>query len=64
MISIREKCPHADIAYPCNAVLRVYNHILTFTKLATYSASVVKSNFGKFGSINPFISPGYAPAIL
>jgi len=25
--------------------LHVYNHILTFTKLAAYSASVVKSNF-------------------
>ena len=30
-------------------MLNVYNHILTFTKLATYSASVVKSNFGNFG---------------
>jgi len=28
---------------------------LTFTKLATYSASVVKSNFGNFGGVNPFI---------
>jgi len=30
------------------AVLHVFNHILTFAKLATYSASVVKSNFGNF----------------
>jgi len=37
---------------------------LTFTKLATYYASVAKSNFGilgyKSGGINPFIPLGYA----
>ena len=30
-------------------MLNVYNHILTFTKLVTYYASVVKSNFGNLG---------------
>ena len=30
-------------------MLNVYNHILTFTKLAAYSVSVVRSNFGNFG---------------
>ena len=28
--------------------MHVYNHILAFTKLATYSASVLKSNVGNF----------------
>jgi len=38
--------------------LHVYNlHILTFTKLATYSASIVKSNFDNFVDVDPFI-PG------
>jgi len=41
--------------------MHVYNHILTFTKLATYSASVVKSSFGNFGGINPFIPPWIRP---
>ena len=34
----------------------LYNHILTCTKLATYSASVVKCNFGNFGNINSFVN--------
>ena len=33
------------------ALSRVYNYTLICTKLATYSASVVKSNFGNFGGI-------------
>jgi len=37
--------------------LNVYSHILTFTKLSTYSVSVVKSNFDNFGGINPFMTP-------
>jgi len=35
----------------------VYNHILTFTKLATYFVSVVKFNFGNFWRINHFCTP-------
>jgi len=31
-------------------------------KLDLTTESVVKSNFGKFGGINPFIPLGYAPA--
>jgi len=48
MISAR-KCCCACIAYQCNklncctALLHVYKHILQFTRLATYSSSVVKS---------------------
>ena len=34
-----------------------YNHRLTFTKLATYSVSVVKSSFDNFWYTNPFIPP-------
>ena len=34
---------------------------MTFTKLATHSVSVVKSNFGNCGGTNPFIPIGYAP---
>ena len=33
---------------PISALLYVYNHVLTFTKLATSSASVVKSNLDNF----------------
>jgi len=50
---------YAPIAYPCNKV-----HWCTFTtvywQLATYSAPVVKSNFGNFGG-NPFIVPLCTP---
>jgi len=38
--------------------LQVYNHVLTFAKLATYSALVVKYNFG---GINPLIPPSVRP---
>jgi len=41
--------------------LRVCKHTLTFTKLATYSASVVRSSFGNFGRINPVIPDWHAP---
>jgi len=44
--------------------LHVYNHILTFTKLAAHSASVVKSNFGNFGSINPISTSGTAHSLI
>jgi len=38
--------------------LHVYDHNLTFTKLATYSASVVKFNLGVYKSIyTPFRTP-------
>jgi len=37
-----------------NCTVARYNHILTFTKLATYSASVVKSDLG---GLNPFYTP-------
>ena len=44
---------HAGIADPCRPnklqLLHVYNHTLTSTKLSTYSALVVKSNFGNLG---------------
>jgi len=40
-----------------HALLHVYNHILTFTKSATYFALAIKSNFGNYWGINPFISP-------
>jgi len=55
MISLRKKCRCVDMTYI--ALLHVYNHILTFTKLATYFASVAKSNVGNYGCINPFIPP-------
>jgi len=42
--------------------MHVYNHILTFTKLTTYSALVVKSNFENFGGTNPFI-PLWVPRV-
>jgi len=45
------------------ALLHIYNHILTFTKFATYSASVVKSNFGNFVGINPSMPPRKRPQI-
>jgi len=63
MISVR-KISLCRYITPTNttALLHVYNQILTFTKLATYSASTVKSNFGNFEGINPFIPLGYAPA--
>ena len=43
----------------CTPVSRVYNYTVIFTKLSTYSASVLKSNFGNFGGIglNPFKPP-------
>ena len=41
-------------------MLHVYNHTVTFTKLATYPASVVKPNFGNFG----YTPLGYAPGIV
>ena len=44
--------------------MHVYNHILTFTKLAAHSASVVKSNFGNFGSINPISTSGTAHSLI
>jgi len=38
--------------------LHVYDHKLTFTKLATYSASVVKFNLGVYKSLyTPFRTP-------
>jgi len=40
--------------------LHVYNHILISNKLATYSASVIKSNFDNFGGINRLCLLGYA----
>jgi len=42
--------------------LHVYKHI-DFTKLATYSASVAKCNFGNFGCIKykSLIPVGYDP---
>jgi len=43
--------------------LHVYN-TLTFTKFATYSAYVAKSNFGNFGAMNIFIPLSYAPVNL
>ena len=53
------------MAYPCNKLhcgTFTTTHLLTFTKLASYSASVVKLNFGNFGGINalstsPWIRP-------
>jgi len=36
------------------------NYTLALTKFTTYSASVVKSNFGNFGGINPFTAPWHA----
>jgi len=46
-------------------MLHVYNHIglQSFAKLETYSASVVKSNFGKFGDVNTFFCPLDTPLI-
>jgi len=44
-------------------VARLYNHILTFTKLAAYSASVVKSNLGNFLDINSLINPLGTPLL-
>ena len=41
--------------YAIPALLHVYNHILTFAKLATYSASILSPNFGNFRDINHFI---------
>ena len=43
----------------CN-VACLQPHIDNFTKLATYSASVVKSNFGNVGGINSFYQVEYA----
>ena len=45
-----------------NILLHAYNHILTFrpTKLAIYSAPVVRSNFGNFGIQDPLYPLGYA----
>jgi len=55
MISAKN-CRYAGIAYPCNKLhmLHDYRNIMTFAQFTTYSASVVKSNFGNFGGINPF----------
>ena len=44
----------------CTVASLGYNHLslLIFTKLAlTYFASVVKSNFGNFGGVNPLRMP-------
>jgi len=35
--------------------MHVYNHILTFTKLATYSASVVKTSFWGLNPVIPLL---------
>ena len=43
------------------ARLHVYNHVLTFAKLATYSALVVKCNFG---GINPLTLPSVRPCTV
>ena len=42
-------------------LLHIYNNIVTFTNLSTYSASVVRCNFGNFGGINFIISPLVRP---
>jgi len=63
MIPVR-KCRYEGIAYQCNKPhFCTFTTVLTFTELATYSVSVVKSDFGNFcgiKSINPFIALGHA----
>jgi len=49
---------HTDVI---NCSAACYNHTVTFTKLATDSASVVRSNFGNFGGINP--TPWICPSV-
>jgi len=41
--------------------MHVYSHILTFTKLSTYSASIIKSNFDNFVGINTFYNNPFIP---
>jgi len=59
MISVR-KMPLCGYSIPCSkpAFLHVYNHILTCTKFATQSASVIKSNLGILGVLIPLYSLG------
>jgi len=48
---------------PMSIVATVAHLLSSCTKLASYSAPVLKYNFGNFVGINPFILPWSAPAI-